>query len=48
MPLKCEVVHNPNRTPEDDRIAYRRICEIYREFHEREAARKAAEEKAKD
>ena len=44
LPLKCEVVHNPNRTEEDDRVTYRRICEIYREFHEREAVRKAAEQ----
>ena len=47
MPLKCTVVRNPNRTAEDDRIAYLRLCEIYREFHEREAKRKAAEEAEK-
>lgn len=41
MPLRCEAVHNSDRTEEDDRLACRRICEIYREFHEREAARKA-------
>ena len=42
MPLKCTAVHNPNRTPEDDRITILRLQEIYREFYEREAKQKAA------
>lgn len=48
MPLKCTVVRNPNRTAEDDRIAYLRLCEIYREFHEREAKREAKRKAAEE
>jgi hypothetical protein len=44
MPLKSTVIHNPNRTAADDQLTLIRLCEIYREFHEREAKRKAAED----
>jgi hypothetical protein len=43
--VKVEVIENPNRTAEEDRVTALRIREIYRQFYERLAAREAAEEK---
>ncbi len=35
MAFTCTAVHNPNRTPEDDRLTRLRVREIYRQFYER-------------
>lgn len=49
MAFTCTAVHNPNRTPEDDRITLMRVREIYRQFYDRHPeVLKAQEAKAKE
>lgn len=46
----CMAVRNPNSTPEDDRIKWMRVQEVFRQHYEREAAeqkRRADKQKLK-
>ncbi len=48
--MHCMAVRNPNSTPEDDRIKWMRVQEVFRQHYEREAAeqkRRADKQKLK-